>query len=247
MLSDTVFLDKEGVFTANFEDGKVYNLDNIFIDLNILPESDVLDDTSETEVVSMGEAVTVTDTVRYNHLKITQTYKIVTEIYWEDAEGNITKIGEGEKTFQPQKVDNTNTANGTVDVTVTLDTTKINGGKLHAVDKFYLIDGENEVYLLTHNADMDDERQMLFVPALGTTAVNKAINLHLAPADGILEITDTVIYETLPNNRTFIVEGTLRDAATGEVITGSDGQPCVVSKQLGYAHDVLVVLGLAEH
>ena len=95
-------------------------------------------------------------------------------------------------------------------------------GKYHAATKTHR----------TTNEDMKDERQMLFVPAVYTKAVNKQTGLHLAPADGIVEITDTVIYETLPDNRTFLVEGSLRDAKTGEVLTNSDGEPAIVAKLL---------------
>ena len=86
--------------------------------------------------------------------------------------------------------------------------------------------------LVKHNAAMDDERQMVFVPALYTRAVNKDTELHLAASEGIVEITDTVSYEMLPNERTFTVEGTLRFADSGEVVTDSNGDPCVVTKQL---------------
>ena len=232
MLTDTVFIDSEGVFTADFEDGKLYNLDNIFIDLIIHPESDVLDDISGTQVVSRGSDVTITDTVRYDHLKTDKTYKIVTEVYHEDRDGNISLAGEGVVVFKPAKVDETNTANGTIDIQVNLDTTDINGGRLHAVDIFFLEGEDGEVMLVKHNEAMDDERQMLFVPAVYTLAVNKDTDLHLAPSEGIIEITDTVSYEMLPNERTFTVEGTLRFADSGEVVTDCNGEPCVVTKQL---------------
>ncbi len=231
MLTDTLFVDGEGVFTADFEDGKLYNLDNIFIDLIIHPESDLLDYNSQSRTITISHSSTLIDTVRYDHLKTDKIYKIVTEVFHEDRDGNITLVGEGAVSFRPAKVDETNTANGTVDIQVSLDTTSINGGKLHAVDTFYL-EGEPEVMLVRHNANMDDERQTLFVPALYTAAVNKDTELHLAASEGIVEITDTVSYEMLPNERTFTVEGTLRYADSGEVVTDCNGDPCIVTKQL---------------
>ncbi|MBQ9825925.1 MAG: VaFE repeat-containing surface-anchored protein [Firmicutes bacterium] len=231
MLTDTLFVDGEGVFTADFEDGRLYNLDNIFIDLIIHPESDLIDYNSQSKTITISQVCVLIDTVRYDHLKTDKTYKIVTEIYHEDRKGNTEKVGENAVSFRPAKTDETNTASGTIDIEIELDTTTINGGKLHAVDTFYLED-ENEVMLVKHNAAMDDERQMVFVPALYTVAVNKDTELHLAASEGIVEITDTVSYEMLPNERTFTVEGTLRFADSGEVVTDSNGDPCVVTKQL---------------
>ena len=238
MLTDTVFVDSEGVFTADFEDGKLYNLDNIFIDLIIHPESDLLDYNSQSKTITISHGPTLVDMVRYDHLKTDKTYKIVTEIYHEDRDGNVSKVGEGAVVFRPAKVDATDTANGTIDVQVSLDTTDINGGMLHAVDTFYLEGADGDVMLVKHNEAMDDERQMLFVPAVYTTAANKDTELHIAPADGIIEITDTVAYEMLPNERTFTVEGTLRFVDSGDVVTGSDGEPCVVTKQLTVSNRV---------
>ena len=232
MLSADCFIDSEGVFTGKFTDGKVYDLNYIFVDLEVHPESELKDDISGSKVATRAAEVTVTDTVRYDHLKTDREYRIVTEIYHEDRNGSVRKIGEGAKTFRPAKVDSSNTAYGTVDIQVTLDTSELEGGMLHAVDTFYILDGAKETKLLSHNVNMDDEAQTLYVPSMHTSAADKATGKRVAAAQGEAEIVDTVTYESLPDGRTFIIEGTLRFADTGEAVTCVNGKPAVVSVQL---------------
>ena len=232
MLSSGLFVDSEGVFTAEFEDGKVYDLENIFIDLIVHPESDLLDDASDTKVIARGKRVSITDAVRFDHLKTDRSYRLVAEIYHEDREGNIKKIGEGETVFNPEASDTSNTAGGTAKVTAVIDTTEINGGKVHAVDSIYVIDGESEAFLVSHNKDMDDERQMLRVPYISTKAKDEASGLNIAAAYGTASLRDTVEYEGLSDGASYIIEERLVYSDGSGIVKDLDGNECRAAKQL---------------
>lgn len=218
----------------SFTDGKVYELNAVFIDLTVHPESDLIDDTTGSKSATLGEEVTVTDTFRYDHLKTTKTYRLETEIFYvERAGGDPVSMGTNSISFTPPAVDATSTSNGTIANTVAIDTSNLNGGTLHAVDRLYVTTEEgDEVLLLEHNTDLSDERQMLVVPCMRTTATDTATGDHVGSALQEASISDVVAYENLGSGMVYTLEGTLRDAATGEVIMGLDGKPCVVTKNL---------------
>ena len=218
----------------SFEHGKVYELSSTFIDLVIHPESDLIDTVSSTKMVSIAEEISVTDTFGYDHLKTTKTYRLETEIIYVSEDGNTRQsLGSGSMTFTPAAVDATQTAYGTVENTVTVPAPVMNGGSLHAVDRLYVTnDNGDEVLLVTHNEDLSEERQTVYVPFIGTTAADAETGDHVGTCSEQAQITDVVEYHNLADGGMYVLEGTLRDAETGEVITGMDGNPCVVTKIL---------------
>ncbi|MBR3397038.1 MAG: VaFE repeat-containing surface-anchored protein [Lachnospiraceae bacterium] len=215
-----------------FKNGETFDLDNVFVNLPVRLESDLLDDPSSTKVVSLGEKTTVTDTVKYDHLKIYNSYKLDTEILYTDRDGKTRNLGHHAVTFKPAKVDATDTSYGTVSNQVTVNTKGLSGGSVSAVDTLYLVTDDGDIKLVTHNSDLSEERQILFVPWMGTQAQDSATKDEVGAAVKDAAITDTVLYENLADDQMYLLEGTLRFADTGEVVTGTDGNPCVVTKTL---------------
>ena len=230
----------EDELSVKFEDGKVIDLAEIFIDLIIHPESDLIDGLTGSKSVSFGSGVTVTDTIRYDNLKTYNDYKVKTEIFYISDEGETEYLGENTVSFKPEKIDATWTSHGTVTNSVIIDTSDLEGGYIAAVDTFYVTDSEgDDVELTVHNRDLSDERQMLFIPWIGTTAIDSLTNDHVAAASEKASVKDTVEYGGLADGKTYLIEGTLRFADTGEPVTGTDGQLCVVSRilRVSYAAD----------
>ena len=211
----------------------MYNLENIFTDLIIHPESDLLDKTTDSKTVTLGENVTVVDAVRYDHLKTYKQYKVETEIVYVSRDGSKkASLGTGKKEFYPEKADATDTANGTVVCEVEINTKGLNGGTIHAVDTFYVKAEDGWVKLLTHNEDLSDERQTLYVPYMETEASDAKTNDHVGTVEKEAEIVDIVRYENLANDRMYRLVGILRYADTGEAVKGTDGNNCVVETVL---------------
>lgn len=215
-----------------FTNGKVFHLENIMVDLNVILESDVIDDASQSKTISITERTSVTDEVRYIHLKVGTKYKLVTKLIYEDKEGNTSELGSNEKIITATAKDNTNTTYGKEYNTVTVDSSKLKGGKVHAIDELYAIIDGDEVYIGTHNMDMDIKEQTLEVPYMGTFARDGYTNDHQGTISENAKVIDTVKYEGFPENRTFVIEGTLRYADTGEAVIGLDGKPCVKEVKL---------------
>ncbi len=216
-----------------FEDGSVYDMGAAFIDLEVHPESDLLDALSGTKCASVGEKVTLTDTFRYDHLKTTETYRLETEIVWRSADGGQTRpLGSGSITFTPPAVDATQTAGGIIANTVTVPAAGLSGGAFHAVDRLYLVSGTGEILLTAHNEDLSDPRQSVGLPMLATDARDTRTGNHVGACTTEARIEDVVTYENLAHGGLYVIEGTLRDAETGDAVLGADGQSLTVTKVL---------------
>ena len=212
------FVVKAEDLETEFVKGKVFNLDNIFVNLIIHLESDLVDGASGTKTVSVKEDAEVMDKVRWDHLKVGQLYRLKTVVVYEDEDGNTSEIGENTVDFTPTAVDSTNTSLGITENTVTVDTRALNGGTLHAVDYIYAVKGDNEVLIATHNKDLNTESQMLGVPSIRTRASDGKTLDRVGTAEPNAEITDTISIKNMPEGSMFRVVERLVDRETEELI-----------------------------
>ena len=132
-LLSQVITSKESL-SDSFIDGKTISAENIFVNLIIRMESDIVDVASGTKTVSLKEDAEVRDIVRWNNLKLGQLYKLRTVIVHEDKDGDCRKLGENAVEFTPKDVDGTNTSYGTTENNIIVNTGDLVEGKLHAVD-----------------------------------------------------------------------------------------------------------------
>lgn len=224
MLKQDAFNVNEDI-SLQFEHGEKYSLGNIFIDLIVHPESDLIDVSTNTKTVSVGSSVNVKDTVRYDHLKAGETYKLKTEIYYveKDAVKDINSarlLGDKTISFIPTAVDSTQTVHGTIDNTVTVNTESLNGGTVHAVDYIYIVRDGKDVLLAEHNTDLKEERQTLGVPYMGTTASDINTGTHVGAAVEGAGISDIIAYEHFPENRMFIIKEKIVNKDNPEEVIG---------------------------
>ncbi len=165
LLSQQLFLDAEGdPEQEGFEDGRVYDLSHTFINLRIHPETDLTDDASGTKTVTTGKNITVTDWIYFDHLRVGTEYMILTEFYYIDPEGNTSLIGQNMVNYTPSETDGTMTASGTIESQAVLNTERLSGGIIAAADMFYIIKEGTYYELVSHNKDLTEERQILYVP-----------------------------------------------------------------------------------
>ena len=229
-------------FNEVFFDGQTYDLAAIFFDLVIHPESDLLDVATGSKSVAVGDTVSVTDTIIYDNLKRYNHYKVVTEIYYKDTEGNTpVLLGSTGQEFDPPQVDSTQTSHGTIENTVIIDTTGLDGGTIHAVDRFYVKHEDSWTELINHNMSMSDPRQMLNVPILKTNASDKTTGTQVGTVGESETVVDHVTYEGLTVGRSYEAEGTLHyledftdangvEHLAGDVLLDEKGDPIVVTQ-----------------
>ena len=181
-------------------------------------------DTNGKEFNSAKE-ITVTDTVSYEGLIPNQEYTMhATLMNKETGEAVLNEDGtqvEGYKKFTPTE------ANGTIDVTMTLDASQL-GGQDYVVFESLLnsgLEGHETCEIAKHH-DLTDENQTITIlgSKIGTTALSENGSHEQQVTDGEITITDTVSYEGLVSGMTYKLSGTLMNKETGEKMLDADGR-----------------------
>ena len=170
----------------------------------------------EKELTALSDTVVV-DTISFVNLIPDTAYVINSELVDKktgappvDKNGNAVHIT-AEQSFTPSE------ANGTVDVEIRFDATKLGGVSLVAFERL----SRNSVVIARHE-DVNDRAQTITIPMLETTLVGGS-NEHVTRASDRITLTDTVVYGGLEEGVTYTLRGTLMDKATGEKAKDSDG------------------------
>ena len=201
----------------------------------------------------VGE-VTIVDEVAYSGLTPGKTYKI-SGVLMDKATGEPLLVGEGEEQAQvTAEVEFTpEAAEGTVELTYTLDASALAGKSVVVFETLYLDDVE-----VTSHADIEDENQTVTFgegPQIGTTATVNG--QHTADPTGEVTIIDEVAYSGLTPGETYKISGVLMDKATGEPLLVGEEQVQVTAEteftpeaesgtvQLSYTFDATSMAGKA--
>ena len=165
-----------------------------------------------------AEEVTIVDAVTYKNLKVGQTYKL-SGVLMDKETGEPLLVGEGEEQAQvTAEVEFTPTsAEGTVELTYTLDASDLAGKAVVVFETLYQ-DGKE----VTSHADLEDEGQTVTFgkPAIGTTATIDG-EKTAQPSEQIT-ITDTVEYSGLTVGQEYTLRGELVFQATGEPVMSGE-------------------------
>ena len=158
----------------------------------------------------VGE-ITIVDVVEYTGLIPGETYT-VSGVLMDKATGNTLLVDGAEVTaeaeFTPESAD------GTVELTYTLDASALAGTTIVVFETLY----QDDVEIAAH-ADINDKNQTVEItepekPTLGTTAT--VDGQHTAEPTGEITIVDVVEFTGLIPGETYTVSGVLMDKATGE-------------------------------
>lgn len=137
---------------------------------------------------------------------------------YDKADGNVLCVGGREVTAE-------NSVRVTEDTkhltnTFTFDASGLEGHTLVATEKVYL-DGKE----IGRHTDLNDTKQMVFIPKIRTTLTDRTTGNHLSNAgQSTVVLVDTVRYENLKPGKTYTAVGTLMDRATGKDLTDADGK-----------------------
>lgn len=174
-------------------------------------ETVLVEQTSGLHFALKGETVTVIDTISYTNL--TPNVEYTAKGHLVDESGNA--IGsEVSAKFTPTD------KNGTTTVTLTLDTTAVEGGKkVVAFESVY----RGEALVAVHE-DLKDENQTVRVPDIQTTA-----HLEKNTDNNTLRVTDTIDFVGLIPGETYVVFGRLMNPETGTAYMRADGVTAVTA------------------
>ena len=162
--------------------------------------------------VPSGE-VTIVDAVAYSGLTPGETYKM-SGVLMDKATGEPLLVGEEQAQVTAEVEFTPESADGTVELTYTLDASALTGTTIVVFETLY----SDGVEIAAH-ADINDENQTVEItepekPTLGTTATVNG--QHTADPTGEITIVDTVEYTGWTPGKTYTVSGVLMDKGTGE-------------------------------
>ena len=157
--------------------------------------------------------ITIVDVVAYSGLTPGETYK-VSGILMDKATGEPLLVGEDQAQVTAEVEFTPESADGTVELTYTLDASALAGTTIVVFETLY----SDGVEIAAH-ADINDENQTVEItepekPTLGTTAT--VDGQHTAEPTGKITIVDVVEYTGLTPDGTYTISGVLMDKATGE-------------------------------
>lgn len=170
---------------------------------------------SETgeNIANADETVTLTDTIAYKGLIPKQEYTAIGTLM-DQENGEPLLINEkpitAQTTFTPETID------GTVDVVFEFDGRELKGKKTVIFESVTYEEKEVAVH-----ADLEEERQQMFFPEIGTKATCPETDSQMALPKKELTIVDTVSYHLVPGKE-YKLTGTLMDKETGKPLLIDD-------------------------
>ena len=165
---------------------------------------------SGTSMFYAEKSAKIVDTVSYRNLVPGKKYKVVGTAV--DKSNGAPVIANGNNvTAEAEFV--AKEATGKVDVVFTFDASLLAGRTIVMFENVYY---ENN--LIATHADITDEAQTLYVPKIGTTAIDGERKDHNSTADSSVTIVDSVAYQNLVQGQTYRVTGKLMDKATGKAL-----------------------------
>jgi len=165
------------------------------------------------KVLELGEVVQAVDEVAYTNLKVDAKYRL--KGYFVDYESNIAVTEVVTLDFTPKET------SGAVNVPFVINTTKLAGKAIVAMEELYEIVGGKEVLVAEHK-DIEDKGQTLtvveLVPEIGTKALTMDGGKVLEIGDKVGAV-DEVHYSNLKVGTAYIVKGHFVNYKTKEIIT----------------------------
>ena len=165
------------------------------------------DTKTETKLTYAEKDIKITDTVEYTNLIPGKTYK-VTGTAMDKETGKVIKDADGKAVTSEAEI-TPETADGKVDVDFIFDGSNLAG---KTIVMFEEIRYENK--LIGVHADINDEEQTIYVPAIATEALDEVTGIHLSNAGDDVKVKDTVTYKNLIPGLTYRVAGTVMDKDT---------------------------------
>lgn len=224
-------------FSQMFTAEKVMNRDGYTIDLTRVDNENGVDakprmsthlyDASDLDkTIAVDSASKVVDEVHYEGLAGGETYKLESSLH-DPATGDILSKPDGTparwvKEFTPE-----NGNSGYVSAAMELDSRSAKNGAV-AYERIVAADGT----VVASETDPKNVDQTVYVsfPEIRTMATEaEGGKVLLGREDAV--VVDEVSYAGAIPGRTYVLEATLMDKATGSALVGEDGEPVTASKE----------------
>ena len=175
---------------------------------------------SEYDKVILNDGTgTIKDRIDYKQLINGDKYIAETKLV--DYEGNF--IQEGGKDISARTEITADGTDGSVYVTIEIDSKKHQGNTLTVYEYIYKVNPDGEEILVGKHEDPTDEKQQVKIPEIKTTASEVVVTNEEDVEDYWFEITDIVEYNNMPYDKDVIGAATVMDPTTGEALVDEDG------------------------
>ena len=180
------------------------------------------------QTVVIDPETTITDVVEYTGLVVGKSYTVTLVPHVKSTGEALIDPETGEPysatvEFTPEKAD------GSVEVSITVDTTALSGDALVAFETLY----RDGIEIAAH-VDLNDEGQTVEVvqPLVDTVAVDGLDGDKTVVADAEAKVKDTLSYEDLLPEASYTSHGILMDAETGLPLLSGEGAEDISAEEL---------------
>ena len=180
------------------------------------------------QTVVIDPETTITDVVEYTGLVVGKSYT-VTLVPHVKSTGEALIDPETDEPYSATVEFTPEKADGSVEVSITVDTTALSGDALVAFETLY----RNGIEIASH-ADLNDEGQTVEVvqPIVDTVAVDGLDGDKTVVADAEAKVKDTLSYEDLLPETSYTSHGILMDAETGLPLLSGEGAADISTEEL---------------
>ena len=175
---------------------------------------------TKDHVVGANEKVTITDQVALKALKLGTEYTLSGTLMNAKTGKPIMVNG---NTITARRTFTADAHEMTIPLTYTLNASELAGTTTVVFENLY-----SDGALLAAHADLEDDKQTVYIPKIHTTAKDQKTKINHTEADKTATIVDTVSYTNLLPGREYTVSGTLMDKETGKAVL-ADGKEITAS------------------
>lgn len=182
-----------------------------------------VDGNTNSHVGVVGGRSTIIDTVTYTNLIVGKTYTV--SGYLMNKDTNTAILDRDGNKITSSKTFVAATANGSVDITFTFDSSVMEGSTAVVFEDLL-----HENVCVTTHSDITDNGQSVAYPKIRTKAYDKNTGDHNGTVGPETTIIDTVIYSNLVAGREYTLKGYLVDRTTQMPVLDSTGNIITATK-----------------
>lgn len=220
-----------------------------FVELEVGLRSEALDTTTGTHVASLRHDTAISDRIHYTHLKADSMYKWVIDFVLTDHPSTVLSSVVVDGYVPKRSSANVQTTDGSFTVSMDgtisgdftgepavsstgkIDTTVFEGRQISAIVYLYLYTVGGDFsngstasvcdFITSHNTDVSDTNEMVYVPSMKTTASDPLTGDHVGVKSREGGIVDQVTMTGLISGGYYMLEATAVDQMTKEVLEGT--------------------------
>ncbi len=174
--------------------------------------------TSDLDEELATDATVLVDEVSYTNVEAGQEYRLVATLY--SSQDEVLLTDENEELVQAELLFVAEDSSGTQEIEIAFDASSVCGQDIVIFEQLYLGN-----ILLAEHADVLSEEQTVSFPSITTKAYSEQSGVQLTDASLDTTIVDTVAYDNLTPDASYVLVSELVYAVNGEAMLDAEGEP----------------------